>query len=75
MTRILWIVGLSIALLVFSGTVILCLVALATHKHLNSKGWTVLVCDAFLLRLILGWLRSAIKYGDPTKTASSALTR
>ncbi len=71
MIRIFWIIGLSIAFLVFSGIVVLCLIALVTHRHLNLKGWTVLVCDAYLVRLILRWLRQAIKYGDPTKNLSS----
>jgi hypothetical protein len=71
MTRILWIIGLSIALLVLSGFVVICLVALITYRHLNFKGWTMLVCGAFAVRFIFTGLRSAIRYGDPTKTASS----
>ena len=74
MTRILWIIGLSIALLVSSGSVIICLIALVTHRHLNLKGWTVLVGFTYCVRLIYGWLRSAIKYGDPTKSLSPKAT-
>jgi hypothetical protein len=74
MTRILWIIGLSIALLVSSGSIIICLVALVTHRHLNLKGWTVLVGCTYGVRLIYGWLRSAIRYGDPTKSAAPNAT-
>jgi hypothetical protein len=74
MTRILWIVGLSIALFVFSGFVVVCLIALVTHRHLNPKGWAMLVIGAYTVKFIFGWLRSAIKYGDPTKAANPAPT-
>ena len=74
MTRILWIVGLSIALFVFSGLVIVCLVALVTHRHLNIKGGTMLVVNAYIVKLVFDWLRSAIKYGDPTKGLSPKVT-
>jgi hypothetical protein len=67
MTRIFWIIGLSIALLVFSGIVIICLVAFITHRHLNFTGWTMLVFNAIGVRFIFAGLRSAIRYGDPTR--------
>jgi hypothetical protein len=67
MTRILWIIGLSIALLVFSGFVITSLLALITHRHLNFTGWMMLVSNAIGVRFIFAGLRSAIRYGDPTK--------
>jgi hypothetical protein len=71
MTRILWIIGLSIALLVLSGFVILCLFALITHRHLNFRGWTMLVGDVIGARFVFAGLRSAIRYGDPTRTTNS----
>ncbi len=67
MTRILWIIGLSIALLVCSGFVIICLVALITHRHLNFSGWMMLVFNAIGAMFIFAGLRSAIRYGDPTR--------
>ena len=67
MTRVLWIVGLSIAFFVFSGFVSICLFALVTHRHLNLTGWAMLLIGAYTVKLIFGCLRSAIKYGDPTK--------
>ncbi len=71
MTRILWIIGLSIALLVNTGLVVICLVALVTRGHLNPKGWAMLVIGAYTVKHIFGWLRSAIKYDDPTKDLKS----
>lgn len=70
MTRIFWIIGLSIALLVFSGCVAICLVALITHRHLNFKGWTMLIFGAVGLKFIFDGLLSAIRYGDPTRATN-----
>jgi hypothetical protein len=67
MIRIFWIIGLSIALLVFSGFVVLCLFALITHRHLNFRGWGMLIFGAFAVRFVFEGLRSAIRYGDPTR--------
>jgi hypothetical protein len=74
MTRVLWIVGLCIALVVISALVVICLIGLVTHRHLNLEGWGMLILGAYTLRLIFGWLRSAIKYGDPTKSLSPKAT-
>ena len=71
MIRTFWIVGLSIALLVNSGIVAVCGSALATRRHLNLMGWFMLFFSIYLVWLIIGWLRSAIKYGDPTKVADA----
>jgi hypothetical protein len=38
MTRIFWIVGLCIALVVISALVVICLIGLVTHRHLNLEG-------------------------------------
>ncbi len=70
MTRIFWIVGLCIALVVISALVVICLISLVTHRHLNLEGWGMLIFGAYALRLIFGWLRSAIKNGDPTKSTN-----
>lgn len=71
MTRTLWIIGLSIALLVLSGFVIISLVALITHRHLNFKGWGLLIFGAFAVRFVFDGLRSTIRYGDPTRTTNT----
>lgn len=67
MTRILWIVGLSIALFMFAAYTILCVAALIIHKHLNLTGWTMLVVSAYAAWFMFGRLRCAVVYGDPTK--------
>lgn len=67
MIRAFWIVGISIALIAFSGFIVLCLVALVIHRHLNLTGWTMLVLSAYSVYFFFGRLHSAIKYGDPTK--------
>jgi hypothetical protein len=71
MTRVLWIIGLSIALLMFAGSVVICLIALVTHRHLNLTGWTMLTVGVYAVKAVYSWLRSAILYGDPIKTMSS----
>jgi hypothetical protein len=70
MTRVLWIVGLSITVFVFGGAALLCIVAFITHRHLNMKGWTVLVLSAYSTYFMFRLLRSAIRYGEPTKGLS-----
>jgi hypothetical protein len=70
MTRRLWIVGLSIAVVVYSGFVIVCLVALITHRHLNLRGWTILLLGAYAGYFAFGRLRAVLKYGDPTQDSS-----
>jgi hypothetical protein len=74
MTRILWIVGLSVALLVNTGFVVICCTGLVTRGRLNLMGWLVLVFSVYLVWLMYGWLRSAIKYGDPTKSLNPKVT-
>jgi hypothetical protein len=75
MTRILWIIGLCIALFVNTGFVVACCIGLVTRGHLNPLGWFMLVFNVCLAWLIYGWLRSAIKYGDPTKTRANEQLR
>ena len=75
MSRAFWIVGLSVALLVNSGFVVICFAALATRRHLNLMGWFVLALSIYLVWHIVGWLRSAIRYGDPTKATEPRPTR
>ena len=67
MARLFWIVGLSITLIMFAGGLVVCIVALVTHRHLNMTGWTALLVGAYAVKFIFERLRSAILYGDPTK--------
>ena len=61
MTRILWIVGLSIALLVFGGWTILALIAGITHEHLNQKGWVILLGSAYGAWIIFRYLCEKVR--------------
>jgi uncharacterized membrane protein len=70
MTRVLWIVGLSIALFAFAAFSFVCVAALVLHKHLNRTGWTMLVLSAYGAWVMFGRLRCAVVYGDPTKDMS-----
>jgi hypothetical protein len=70
MHRRLWIVGLSIAVLVYSGFVIVCLVALITQRHLNLRGWTILLLGAYAGYFAFGRLRVVLKHGDPTQDSN-----
>jgi hypothetical protein len=67
MTRLFWIIGLSIAVFMFSGFTIVCLVTLVTRRHLNPMGWGMLILGAYAAFFMFGRLRAAIKFGDPTK--------
>lgn len=60
MTRILWIVGLSLALLVFGGWTILIVHAGISYRHLNSKGIAMLVCDGYIAWITFQYLRQKI---------------
>jgi hypothetical protein len=71
MARVFWIVGLSITLVMFVGGVIVCVIALVTHRHLNMTGWTILLVGIYAAKFIFERLRSAIKFGDPTKDLGS----
>jgi NADH:ubiquinone oxidoreductase subunit H len=61
MTRILWISGLSLSLLVFGGWTILILIAAITHRHLNQKGLLMLVCDAYITWITFNYLRQKLR--------------
>jgi hypothetical protein len=62
MTRILWIIGLSLALFVFGGATILTIYAGITHRHLNSKGLVMLVGGGYVAWITLQYLR--LKIGE-----------
>jgi hypothetical protein len=61
MTRILWISGLSLSLLVFGGWTILILFAAITHRHLNQKGLLMLVCDGYVAWITFNYLRQKLR--------------
>lgn len=60
MTRILWIVGLTIALVVWGAIVVVCVIGLVTRHHLNGKGWIMLCGGAYIFWITLQYLRSKI---------------
>lgn len=66
MTRVLWIIGLSIALLMFGGFTILCIVGLVSRHHLNSTGVIILLSNACISWLLLDYMR--LKIRGPRKT-------
>jgi hypothetical protein len=66
MARRFWITGLSLAVIVYSGFVVFCIVSLITHRHLDLKGWTILILSAYAGYFAFGRLRVVLKSGDPT---------
>jgi hypothetical protein len=67
MTRIFWIVGLSITVLMFSLMAIICLAGLIMRRHLSLNAWTMLILSISSAYFVFGRLRAAIRHGDPTK--------
>jgi NO-binding membrane sensor protein with MHYT domain len=68
MTRILWIIGLVVAIFVYTGMTALCFLAWITHKHLNLTGFVMLVTNVVAAFLTLGYLRVKLR---EQRTASS----
>jgi hypothetical protein len=60
MTRILWIAGLSIALFVFGGWTVVIVYAGISHRHLNSRGLVMLVCNGYVAWITFQYLRHKI---------------
>jgi hypothetical protein len=60
MSRILWIVGLSLALFFFGGWTIVIIYAGIAHRHLNLKGIAMLVCDGYVAWITFQYLRQKI---------------
>lgn len=71
MDRRFWITGLSLAVIVYLGFVVFCLVSLITHRHLDLKGWTILILSAYAGYFAFGRLRVVLKHGDPTTELST----
>ncbi len=65
MARVLWIVGLTFALAVFSAITIGIVYALFTRHHLNSKGWIMLATNGYIVWLIFWYLRQKIAEKRP----------
>ena len=61
MTRILWIIGLSLSLVVFGGVTAMCLVGLITRHHLNFTGTVILLSNGFVSWRILEYLLLKIR--------------
>ena len=71
MARILWIVGLTIALVQFGGFTALCVFGLVTRHHLNSNGWLMLAGSAYIFWITLKYLRVKIAEGHQSATEIS----
>lgn len=67
MTRIFWIIGLSITVLMFAVMAITCLAGLIMRRHLNLNLWMMLISFSYGAYFMFGRLRAAIRHGDPTK--------
>ena len=48
MTRWLWMIGLSFALLVFGGWAVVILITGLRHRHLNGRGWIALTVTGYI---------------------------
>lgn len=66
MIRVFWIIGFSITVLMFGLFAVLSLVALVAHRFLSLGAWAVLITFSGSAYFMLGRLRAAIRYGDPT---------
>jgi hypothetical protein len=71
MARILWIVGLTIALVMFGASVVVCVTGLVTRHHLNGKGWVMLCGGACIFWITLQYLRMKIAEGRQSATENS----
>jgi hypothetical protein len=60
MTRILWIAGLSFALLVYGAWTVVIVYAWISHKHLNSKGIVMLAGSGYVAWITFKYLREKI---------------
>lgn len=56
MTRLLWIIGLSIALLVYGGWTIGIIYAGISREHLNSRGVVMLIFNGYVAWITLQYL-------------------
>jgi hypothetical protein len=60
MTRIFWIVGLSIALLFYGAWIVVIVTTGITHRHLNHKGVVMLISDAYIVWITYHYLRQKL---------------
>ena len=74
MTRIFWIIGFSITVLMFAFLTVARLDALITRKHLSLTGWAMLITSSSTAWFMFGRLRAAIRYDDPTKDLAAETT-
>jgi hypothetical protein len=61
MTRMLWILGLSIALFVFGGWTVLIVIAWIARRHLNTRGFTMLIGDGYVAWITFQYLLQKIR--------------
>jgi hypothetical protein len=53
MRKALWMIGLSVALLMFGGFFVLSCVVLVRHRHLSGGGLVMLVCNGYVAWIVL----------------------
>jgi hypothetical protein len=61
MRRILWILGLSVALFVYGGIAIMCVIALIRHRHLNQKALFILLSNGYVAWITFQYLLLKIR--------------
>jgi hypothetical protein len=59
--RVLWIIGLSIALIVFGGYTTVCVIALISRGHLNSKGALSLLANGYVTWIVFRYLSEKVR--------------
>jgi hypothetical protein len=69
MTRLFWIVGLLVALLVYGSITFICIVALIKHRHLNLTGITMLLGNGYVSWITLKYLLFKIGVVRPEPSA------
>jgi hypothetical protein len=65
MTRILWIVGLIFALLVYGGISVIGVIALISHRHLNQTGIILLLSNGYVTWITFRYLVLKIRRAEP----------
>ena len=61
----LWIIGLSVALLVFGGFAVMCIAGLILRHHLSATGIIALLSNGFISWMVVDYL--ILKIREPRK--------
>ncbi len=73
MIRWLWIIGLSIAILVFGGFATMCVIGLILRHHLNAVGYFVLATNAYVAWITLQYLTTKVRNSKDEPEATKQL--